>query len=96
MRLLLDEMYSGLKEHFEALGWTVFTVQELGLRGAKDKEIVECAKKMDLILVTQDQKQAEIAELLGVKCVFISNALIAKIADAKIREKYPEAREKGE
>jgi len=30
MRLLLDEMYSGLKEHFEALGWTVFTVQELG------------------------------------------------------------------
>jgi len=51
---------------------------------------------MDLILVTQDQKQAEIAELLGVKCVFISNALIAKIADAKIREKYPEAREKGE
>ncbi|KYH40293.1 MAG: hypothetical protein AYL31_007050 [Candidatus Bathyarchaeota archaeon B26-1] len=96
MRLLLDEMYSGLKEHFEALGWTVFTVHELGLRGAKDKEIVECAKEMDLILVTQDQKQAEIAELLGVKCVFISNALIAKIADAKIREKYPEAREKGE
>lgn len=95
MRLLLDEMYAGLKEYFEVLGWEALTVQELGLQGAKDREIVECAKKRDLILVTQDQKPAELAELLGVKYVLISNALIAKIADAKIREKYPKAGEAG-
>ncbi|KYH41685.1 MAG: hypothetical protein AYL32_003850 [Candidatus Bathyarchaeota archaeon B26-2] len=95
MRLLLDEMYAGLKEYFEVLGWEALTVQELGLQGAKDREIVEYAKKRDLILVTQDQKPAELAELLGVKYVLISNALIAKIADAKIREKYPKAGEAG-
>lgn len=89
MRLLLDEMYAGLKEYFETLGYDVLTVQDVELKGAKDKEIVEYAKNNDLLLVTQDQKPAELAELTGVKCVLVSNAMIAKIADAKIREKYP-------
>jgi predicted nuclease of predicted toxin-antitoxin system len=88
LKLLLDEMYSGLKEYFEILGWEVLTVQEAGLQGARDKDVVEFAKSNDLLLVTQDQKSAELAELVGVKCVLISSAMIAKIADAKIREKY--------
>jgi len=88
MRLLLDEMFAGLKEFFEILGWKVITVQEAGLQGAKDREVVEYAKKNDLILVTQDEKPADLAELLGVKYVLVSRSLIARIVDAKIREKY--------
>ena len=88
MKLLLDEMYAGLKEYFETLGYEVLTAQEAGLKAAKDKEIVEYAGKHGLILVTQDQKPAELAELRGVKYVLISSAMIAKIADEKIREKY--------
>jgi predicted nuclease of predicted toxin-antitoxin system len=94
LKLLLDEMYAGLKEYFEILGWDVLTVQASGLRGAKDKEIVEYAKNNDLLLVTQDQKPADLADLKGVKHVLISNAMIAKIADAKIREKYPNLKQK--
>lgn len=94
MKLLLDEMYAGLKEYFETLGWEVSTIQDLGLQGAKDKDIVDYAKRKDLLLVTQDQKPAELAELTGAKCVLISNAMIAKIADAKIREKYPNTKAK--
>ena len=89
MKILLDEMYAGLKEYFEALGYQVLTAQEAGLKGVKDREIVEYAGKHDLLLVTQDAKPAELAELTGVKCVAVSNAMIAKVADAKIREKYP-------
>ncbi len=88
MKLLLDEMYAGLKEYFEALGYEVVTAQEAGLKSASDRAIVEHAGKNDLIVVTQDSKPAELAELLGVKSVLISNAMIAKIADAKIKEKY--------
>lgn len=84
-------MYAGLKEYFEILGWNVLTVQDAELQGARDREIVEYAKKKNLLLVTQDQKPAELADLMGVKCVLISNALIAKMADVKIREKYPAA-----
>lgn len=89
LKLLLDEMYAGLKEYFETLKWEVLTVQDAGLQGAKDKDIVEYAKNNNLLLVTQDQKPADLADLTGVKYVLISNAMIAKIADAKIREKYP-------
>ncbi len=94
LKLLLDEMYAGLKEYFETLGWKVLTAQGAGLQGAKDKEIVEYARSNDLLLVTQDLKPADLAELTGAKCVLISNALIAKIADAKIREKYPNIAQK--
>jgi predicted nuclease of predicted toxin-antitoxin system len=89
LKILLDEMYAGLKEYFETLGWEVLTVQDVGLQGAKDKDIVDYAKNNDMLLVTQDQKPAELAELRGVKHVLISSVVIAKIADAKIREKYP-------
>jgi predicted nuclease of predicted toxin-antitoxin system len=89
VKLLLDEMYTGLKEYFETLGYEVLTAQEAGLKGAKDKDVVEFAGKHSLILVTQDQKPAELAELTNVKYIMISNSMIAKIADAKIKEKYP-------
>ena len=88
MRVLLDEMYAGLKEYLQVLGWDILTAQEVGLQGVKDKDVVEYTKKNDLLLVTQDSKVAELADLLGVKYVLISNALIAKVADEKIREKY--------
>jgi predicted nuclease of predicted toxin-antitoxin system len=94
LRILLDEMYAGLREYFEILGWDVLTVQEAGLQGAKDRAVVEYAVKNSLLLVTQDQKPAELANLKGAKYVLISNAMIAKIADQRIREKYPDLKQK--
>jgi predicted nuclease of predicted toxin-antitoxin system len=86
MKILLDEMYAGLKEYLETLGYKVSTAQEVGLKGAKDREVVEYAGKNDFLLVTQDQKPAELAEMLGVKCVFISSLMIAKLIDQKIKQ----------
>ena len=83
-------MFAGLKEYLEILGWDVQTVHEAGLQGAKDRDIVEYAKKHDLILVTQDQKPAELADLVGVKNVLISKAAISKITDEEIRRKFPD------
>ena len=90
MKILLDEMFAGLKEYFEILGWQVITAQEAGLRSAEDRTIVEYAVNNKLLLVTQDQKPAELMNLKGAKYLLISNAMIAKIADQKIREKYPD------
>lgn len=88
LRILLDEMYAGLKEYFEALGYETFSAQEVGLKAAKDNKVVEYAKNNGLLLVTQDQKSADLAELVGVEYVLVSSAMIAKIADAQIRTKY--------
>jgi len=90
LRLLLDEMYTGLKEYFETLGWDVLTIQDVGLKGADDRKIIEYAKKNGLLVVTQDQKPADLADLKGVPYVLISKKMIAIMADAKIREKYPD------
>jgi len=94
LKILLDEMFAGLKEYFEILGWDVITAQEAGLRGAKDRAVVEYALNNNLLLVTEDQKPAELANLKDAKHVLISNAMIAKVADEKIREKYPELGQK--
>ncbi len=90
MKILLDEMFAGLKEYFEILGWDVTTAQEAGLRGAKDRTVAEYAINNNLLLVTEDQKPAELMNLKGAKYLLISNAMIAKIADEKIQEKYPD------
>jgi len=87
-------MYAGLKEYFELLGWDVLTVQDAGLQGLRDRDVVEYAKNNNLLLVTQDQKPADLADLLEVKYVLISNAMVAKIADVKIEEKYPNIKQK--
>lgn len=81
-------MYAGLKEYFETLGHSVLTAQEAGLRGLKDKDVVEYALTHDLILITRDQKPAELAELTGTKYLLISNLMIAKIADEHLKEKF--------
>jgi predicted nuclease of predicted toxin-antitoxin system len=82
-------MFAGLKEHFEALGYSVVTAQEVGLKSVKDREIVEYAKTHGLLLITQDAKPAEIAELTGVKCILVSNAMLAKVVNEKIQQYFP-------
>ena len=83
-------MYTGLKEYFETLGYEVQTAQEAGLKAVKDRDVVEYARKNNLVLVTQDQKPAELAELTGTSYILISSGMIAKIADAEIKRKYPQ------
>lgn len=88
MKLLLDEMYSGLKEYFEVLGCEVETVQDVSLSGKMDKEIAEHAKLYDLILVTEDRKPAELSELLGGRFFYVDNKTKATMIYERLQEKY--------
>jgi hypothetical protein len=51
--------------------------------------VIEHAKKRDVLLVTQDAKPTDLAELIGARYMLISSHMIAKIADERIREEYP-------
>jgi predicted nuclease of predicted toxin-antitoxin system len=84
--VLLDEMYSGLQPFLKTLGWRVWTVEDLGLKGAEDVTVVEEAARRGLVLVTQEHRVAELAKLRGVRCVFVGAAEIARVIDAKLRE----------
>ena len=86
LRILLDEMYTGLKEYLQTLGWDVLTVQDVKLTGASDKKVVEYAAQNGLLLVTQDEKHADLATLRGVPCVLISKVMLTKMIDAELRK----------
>jgi len=91
MKVLLDEMYTGLKEYLQTLSWDVLTIEDAGLKGAKDKRIVEYAAKNSLPLVTADEKNADLAKLRNLPCVLISRIMLAKIIDEELR-KLPQSR----
>jgi len=87
LKILLDEMYTGLKEYLQTLGWSVLTVQDVNLTGANDKRIVEYAEKNGLLLVTQDEEHADLANLRGVGCVLISKLMLTRMIDAELRKR---------
>lgn len=86
MKILLDEQLAGLNEFLQSLGYEVTTVQDEKMIGAPDYQIVTFAKKNNLILVTRDSKQAQIAELQKVKHVWISFAKIAEITHRELQK----------
>jgi predicted nuclease of predicted toxin-antitoxin system len=87
MKILLDEMYTGMKDYLKALGWELETVNTTGLQGASDAKVMEFAKDNDFLVVTQDEKFADIAELKGVQCVLVSRKMVAKMIDLELKKK---------
>jgi predicted nuclease of predicted toxin-antitoxin system len=90
MAILLDEMYTGLGPYLKALGWDVITVEEAGLKGAGDLEVVEHAKREGFLLVTQDPRVADLARLKGVSCVVVGLVEVARVIDQKLKAKERE------
>lgn len=80
-----------MKDYLEALGWGIETVNSVGLQGTEDHKIIEYAKENTLIVVTQDEKLADIADLKQVQCVLISKKMLAKMIDTELRKKYQDA-----
>ena len=85
-RVLLDEMYTGLKPFLQVLGWEVLTVDDVGLKGASDVQIVGFAAESGCILVSQEPRVGELARLKGVSCVVVGPADLARVIDSRLRE----------
>jgi len=85
-KLLLDEMYSGLKPFLKILGWEAQSVDELGLKSAEDAAIVEYASRNSLVIVTQDQVTADLARLKGVPCILVGLVETARMVDKALRD----------
>ncbi len=88
MKLLLDEMFSGLREYFEVLGCEVVTVHDVDLKGKPDRAVAEYAKEHDLVLITEDKKPAELVDLLGGHYFHVDNKTKAQMIHQNIKEKY--------
>ena len=58
----------------------------MNLKGASDKRVVEYTEKNGLLLVTQDEKHADLASLKGVPHVLISKVMLTKLIDAELKK----------
>ena len=88
MKILLDEMLSGLHEYLDVLGYEVTTVHDVDLKGRTDKEVAEYAYEHDLVLITEDKKPAELVDLPGGRYFYVDNKTKAPMIHGKIKEKY--------
>jgi predicted nuclease of predicted toxin-antitoxin system len=84
--LLLDEQYTGLRPFLESLGWEITTVNQVDLAGKPDTDIMNYAKENDLILITQDVRLAQLAELNNLRHVLVSFPKIARLVDQELRK----------
>ena len=86
MKILLDEQLAGLDVFLQSLGYDVTTVQDEKMMGAQDYQIVTFAKENNLILVTQDSKLAQIAELQQLKNVWLNFSKLAEITHRELQK----------
>ena len=86
MKILLDEMYTGLGEILESMGYDVLTVPEVGLNAKRDVDVVRYAKANNLVLVTQDSLTSEIAEANQIDYVIVRPNDIASVIDQKLKK----------
>ncbi len=92
MKLLLDEMFTGYKDHFTILGWEAYTVDDAGLKGAGDMKVARYAKENGLILVTEDKrKPVEFMRLLGGRYVLVDTPMLVNMVINAVEEKYRDA-----
>lgn len=88
MKILLDEMYTGLKPFLQTMGYETVTVQECGLQGKDDTVVARYAFENKLTLVTQDDLPAQLSDIMGGTSIQIRPKDIARIVDILIREKF--------
>lgn len=89
MKVLLDEMLTGLRDHLEILGWDVTTVDDIGLKGSDDKSIAQHAYDKDYVLVSEDRKPIEFVKLLGGKYLLVDTPMIVRMIIKELIKKYP-------
>jgi len=91
LKLLLDEMFTGYKDHFEILGYDVQTVEDVGLKGSEDMKVAKYAYDNDFILITEDKrKPVDFMKILQGKYILVDASMIVKMIDSAVKEKYGE------
>lgn len=70
------------------LGYDVTTAYDVGYTQKTDEEVIRYAKENSMILVTEDNKAAKLAELLEVKTIHLDMKMKAIAVSTKLRKKY--------
>ncbi|MHA1972892.1 MAG: DUF5615 family PIN-like protein [Candidatus Hodarchaeales archaeon] len=87
MRILLDNQLNGMKRYLSVKGFDVTTAFELGYSEKTDEDVIQYAKDHDMILVTEDNTAADLADVMDVDCVHLSMNMKSRIVTAELKKK---------
>ncbi len=90
VKILLDEMDTGMKPYLQALELSVVTVPEVKLEGKDDIDVVDYAKNNNMLVVTRDSRVAGMAELKKVRFIEVNTLFIAQAVSDAIEKNYPD------
>ncbi len=88
MQLLLDNQLNGMDRFLKILGFDVKTAFELGFTEETDETVIKYAKEHNMVLVTEDNKAAKLAELLEVKIIHLDMKMKASVIADEIRKRF--------
>ena len=86
MKILLDNQLNGMDRLLRIQGYDVTTAYELGYTQKTDEEVIKYAKEHDMILVTEDNKAADLAEILGVPIIHLSIKMKSKAVENELKK----------
>ena len=85
MKILLDEMYAGLRPFLLSNWLEVETVQLSLGPGADDESVIKYAQENDMVLVTGDCQMPRKSKKAGGKVILVSKEDLAMLVKTKLR-----------
>lgn len=87
MKILLDNQLNGMDRYLRIQDYDVVTAYELGFTEKTDEEVIKHAKKHNMILVTEDNKAANLAETLDVRVIHLDMKMKAKAVAEELKKR---------
>jgi predicted nuclease of predicted toxin-antitoxin system len=87
MEVLLDNQLNGMDRFLRIQGYNVTTAFEVGYTKKTDEEVIKYAKKHNMVLITEDNKAAKLAELLHDDIIHLDMKMKSIIVVDELRKK---------
>jgi len=79
MEILCDEMYDGLDDKLNEMGYKAYSVKKLKeeeKRMGHDFNVINHAKEKKMVLVTKDNENGKACRANKIDCVFVNDEII--------------------
>ena len=84
MEILIDNQLNGMDRFLRIQGYDVTTAYELGYTEKTDEEVIKHAKEHNMILITEDNKAANLAEILEVPVIHLDMKMKSIAAEEEL------------
>lgn len=87
MKILLDNQLNGMDRYLRIQGYDVVTAYDLGYTQKTDEEVIKYAKEHNIVLVTEDNKAADLADTLDVPVIHLDMKMKSKAVAEELKKR---------